>query len=332
MQYEDNAPEMTRRAFAALNAGDLESAQTLALRLRDLAYSSHFELQALIHLDKGEIQQAIDVLREGVENAPDIWLLWQLLGNCLSDNNEFEESMDCYNRALELDLDEEDRASVIYNQATVLSRLGREEEALALLDPLAEQDLADYPFLQLNVEVLRLDIWSTSDRCDDVALQASRIEGVLRSVEREPEDDFRALSHVWSRGAFTLIRCGFTQRAQAWAKESLEIYVANSQALDILRLSNPDAPLAKRHFHVLLEGIEDSYEGIEESQGFFISYLVVARDANEAQSLALAMETPRHQTKPKVSECKFIDKCDKTPIGVYEVGPYSCFPPDSEDE
>ena len=130
---------------------------------------------------------------------------------------------------------------------------------------------------------------------------------------------------LWSRGAGTLLECGFVSRAQAWAEQSLSIFKGDTRALWVLRFSQTNPSLANRYFQVLLEGTEGD-------DGFYISYSVIARNANEAARLCLEMESPRHSEPLAVKECNALGKCDKTPIGVFEVGGYCFFPLDAPDD
>ena len=200
------APDIAARAMAALHTGELEEAQTLASQLEKLRYSAYFEIQALIYLERRQRPLAIKVLREGVERAPSVWLLWQLLGNCLSDDSQFEEALRCYGRARALEIDADARASLMLNQATVLGRTERVGEALALLDSVSFDEVEDVQ-LEANLELLRLHLWASSHRCDDVGVRAAHVGEVLSAIEDARLDDRRAVSALWSR-------CGRAARAR----------------------------------------------------------------------------------------------------------------------
>lgn len=186
----NNAEELTERAFDAFNEGDLEGAEALAAQLLALSYSSYFEIQALIHLERDEPESALEVLREGVEKAPFVWRLWQLLGNTLSDNDDFKGAMRCYQEALQLDLDVGDNASVQFNRATLLSRMDYSTEALDVLREL-DITISEAPLgLQWRVEVLRLGIFADLGRCEEVLAHSE----VLQSWFLEADEDSRPLS------------------------------------------------------------------------------------------------------------------------------------------
>jgi hypothetical protein len=66
--------------------------------------------------------------------------------------------------------------------------------------------------------------------------------------------------------------------------------------------------------------------------GFLTSLLVVARDAKEAQNLALEMEGERWSQPLLINECEVLGDCQEQEVGVFDVGPYNLFSCDAEDE
>ena len=324
---ELNALEIADRAFEALNEGYLETAQELALQLEKLHFSAYFEIQALIYLQQDQPEAAVEILREGVDKAAAAWPLWQLLGNCLSDNGEFQEALDCYTRGLEIDIDEDARASLQFNQATALSRAGKHEEALILVDGISEEVLQNHISLWWRVEALRLRILSSLGECDQVLERAERLEA---EIQDEESDDFQSLSVFWEQSGVALKECGSIERAHHYALKALEEDRTNKEALRLLRDTSPNLPEASRYFQVLLKG--DFVDEDDEEMGFITSFSVVARVAEEAEQLALQMEAPRWEIPPHVLECEFEGECELQSIGVFDVGPYNCYPLHAEDE
>lgn len=330
MNNPEDAEELTTQAFEALNLGDLDKAQELASRLRDLQFSSYFEIQALIHLDRDEPESAIEVLREGVEKAPTVWLLWQLLGNTLSDAKDFDAAMNCYDTALRFDLDEEDAASLKCNRAILLGRMGHSDEALYVLNELCDILFRLPQSLQWRIEALRLRALADLGRCEEVLAFANALEEKLQAAE---DADAKSKAFTWVQGGFALLSCEQNTMAHEWALQALEIDRLSSEALRLLRFSNPATPLGTRCFQVMLEGdwVQSADED-HEGSGFFTSLSVVARVAEEAETLALQMEAPRWETSLRVEECEEFSPCDETPVGVYEVNPYNIFPRVAQDE
>ncbi len=322
-----DAPEITERAFEALNSGELEMAQELALQLEQLHFSSYFEIQALIYLDQDNREAAIAILREGVSRAAGAWPLWELLGNCLSDESNFEEALDCYAQGLALDIDEDVTASLQFNRATVLGRMKNHEEAWQIVDEISGDLLQDYPALRWRVEGFRLRTLANLNQCEQVLERANFMKN---EISNENCDEHESFAVFWEQGGRALLQCGEIERAHQWALESLQEKRTYSDALELLRDTTPDLPEAARYFQVLLKGEFTDEDG--EEMGFFTSFSVVARIAEEAEQLALQMESPRWDTPIHVVECQFVDECELQSIGVFDVGPYNCYPLNAEDE
>ncbi|HEX9996872.1 MAG TPA: hypothetical protein VGB45_07005 [Abditibacterium sp.] len=328
-EIPDEAEELTDRAFEVLNAGDLEGAEILASRLRDLSYSSYFEIQALVHLDREEPELALEVLKQGVEEAPFVWRLWQLLGNTLSDAGDFEDAMRCYESALQFDLDAEDTASLQFNRATLLSRIGHNDEALALLNESGDLIMSAPLGLQWRAEALRLSILADLGQRTEVIERADALESLLSQAT---EDSVESLAVVLIQGGFALLTCGENLRAHKWAQRALYWERTNGDALQLLRQSDVTAPIAARYFQVVLEG-DWNDEAESEELSFIKTFMVVARGVEEAEILALEMESSHWETTlVRVMESEDCGECDETSAGVYEASPYHLYPRSQRDE
>jgi hypothetical protein len=69
MAQPDQAEELMRRGFEALDADETEAVIEIALQLNERRHSSAFEIQALAHAADGELEAAVETLKEGVEPA-----------------------------------------------------------------------------------------------------------------------------------------------------------------------------------------------------------------------------------------------------------------------
>ena len=76
----------------ALHEQRYDDALRLADRLEDRRYSGAFEVRALVLDRQGDTEAAVVCLEQGVDHAPQAWLLWQLLGNYRSDLQRHDEA------------------------------------------------------------------------------------------------------------------------------------------------------------------------------------------------------------------------------------------------
>jgi tetratricopeptide (TPR) repeat protein len=118
------------RGFDLLDRNNPQEALKIGLQLERERYSGGFELQALALAALRRHREAIAVLERGVETVPDIWLLWQLLGNYRSDAGDYDGAIAAYEQ---IDPEDCDVASLAYNHANALARAERWADAEARL-------------------------------------------------------------------------------------------------------------------------------------------------------------------------------------------------------
>jgi tetratricopeptide (TPR) repeat protein len=171
---QSEAEALMDRGWELLRRNKPREALKVGRRLQAMRYSGGFEMQALALSDLRRQREAIAVLEEGVETVPDIWLLWQLLGNFRSDEGDYEGAFAAYDKALACDCDP---TEVQYNYANALIRAGRWTEALERLESLSDADLeeADPPLAGYIVD---------------------RHEDALRALGREEEADALVERHA----------------------------------------------------------------------------------------------------------------------------------------
>ncbi|RYG67265.1 tetratricopeptide repeat protein [bacterium] len=338
---EDKASLWTEQAYDALDAGELKTAEKLAAKLQEIGFSSWFEIQALVDLRRDDPEAAIAVLREGLEKAPSVWSLWQLLGNTLSNQNEFEEALRCYESALRLDIAIGARASIEFNRATLLGRQRNYAGALRFARELeALEGIPEGLLWQTQAMIMRS--LSHLGRGEELLESAAALHYALDSVDVENEDSYDdyCLVAAWSQGSLALLDSAKYLEAREWAMRALMLKHTNDDALHALRFSDPDAPLSNQWFQVILEGEwekpeiidEDGVEVIAEGEhGFFATHVVIARSKEEAESLALEFESPRWQAPLIVKESSLQGECNPTPIGIRRTFGYGIFPRDEAE-
>jgi len=124
---QGKADRLMDDAFQALDQGEPEAAFKIAKILRRMKYFGAFEVEALACSNLGQTKQAIDALQEGTEKCPDVWQLWQLLGNYLSNEERFSEAFDAYDKGLAID--ESFSPSLNLNYSIGLLRSGKPTKA-----------------------------------------------------------------------------------------------------------------------------------------------------------------------------------------------------------
>ncbi len=323
-QAAQHAQQLTEEAFTALEEGRGARVAEICAELRVMHYSSCFEIEALLALDQGLPARALEVLDEGLQVVPELWQLWQLRGNILSDGGQWDEALESYERALPLD--GADTNSLRLNRATALWRMEQLDEALEEISQTDGTVQDATVSLCGRLQAVRVALWAEQGQCDEAAERAAELWDEQQELEVD-EEEAAPLSVAFSQIGWALLRCGQPQRARDWAKAALEVDRTNGQALLLARESTPDLPLGEATFRVVLAG---QTEGDEENEdgptGFYTTLLAVAPDEAIAQQLAIEFEAPRWESKVEVEESGRIGACDSQPSCIYEVQGYVLFP------
>ncbi len=315
------AERLMRDGYDALNRNEHARALKIGRRLRRLHHSSGFEIIALAWLAQDKPAKAITVLEEGVQKAPLVWLLWQLLANCYSDEERFGEAHVCYERALTcpgVDCD-----SVHLNVSIALTREGRFDEALPAVDGIkgeALQPAATAQKLLLlnklgrNAEALAVGTlvqegtWRETD--------ASSLAGCLAQLGvahwKGRRDRDAASRHAWRA-----IEIEKRQETAAWLVR--EIMDKRSKTAQYLRV------IVCGRWHEPIEGEDDP-------PGFFVNYDVVADDEREALEFIRPFEPVPVRESLTVDDVSILEDAPDQRKGVYRVlTGYLFFPWESEE-
>lgn len=323
--HKEDAKALMDKAFALLHAGEPKKALEIGRRLEEMCFSGAFEIQALACRDMDEHDEAIRVLQLGTEKVPDVWILWQLLGNCLSDAERYDEALAAYEAGLALP--DSDGVSLRFNRATALWRCKRFDEANAIITQL----LSDPAFAELESE-LRLHI------------HAARI-GVLSNLGRHQEAiaHFNDLPDIaeWSnllvgmawleaKYAIALWRAGRSKDAEDVLTRVIRRDKSNSDAQWLKReMWQGDAAVGANAYDLLIHGPwrADAFSGVGPAAGFYTSYRVVADDLGEALAFVREFEPPAIRDELQIDEVQAQEPCAE-PKGVYWTSGYSFYEDD----
>lgn len=119
---ETSAQLMYDEAMELLSVGEAKKALKIGQKLEKVRYSGGFEVQALAYNALDMKKEAIKVLNEGTDIVPDLWLLWQLLGNYYSDEGKFKDSFASYEEGLKIS--NHCKISLNYNYALAFEKSG----------------------------------------------------------------------------------------------------------------------------------------------------------------------------------------------------------------
>jgi Tfp pilus assembly protein PilF len=135
------ADKLVKRGLSFVRDGKTTEALAVARELHSIRYSGAFEVEAQALDREGSKDEAIAVLRKGLEVAPQAWLNGNLLGNYLSDQGRYDEAFAAYEAAAQAPT-----ANCILieaNYAMALRRAGRDDEARARIAEVLKQPLSN---------------------------------------------------------------------------------------------------------------------------------------------------------------------------------------------
>ena len=156
---------LIRQADDALQAGNDKAALTAGQNLVDLRHAYGFEVLARAYLLRDEKTRAIAALQDGVSKAPNVWQLWELLGDSWTDVGDQRRAREAYERVLALP----NADSVA--RAHALTELERFDEAIAIArEALKGSDAQADERARLQYSIAYA-LWSKGD--SDAALQAA---------------------------------------------------------------------------------------------------------------------------------------------------------------
>jgi tetratricopeptide (TPR) repeat protein len=115
---------LIRHAGDALEAGNDKAALEAGQSLVDMRHAYGFEVLARAYLLRDEKTRAIATLQDGVSKAPNVWQLWELLGDSWTDVGDERRARESYERVLAFP----DADSVA--RAHALTELERFDEAI----------------------------------------------------------------------------------------------------------------------------------------------------------------------------------------------------------
>jgi len=265
--------------YRHLEAGEWASALAVGEQLRAQAFSGGYELLARAHQALGDEDRALELLREGLQRTPEVWVLWLLKGELHSARGEVDDARSGFQRALACP--QVDVSAVHLAQALLLHNTGQYLEALALAEA-----IETLPW-RAQAWPLRIALLIALQRYD----QAIDLEEAAMT-DLEALDDPTPLAHLhaqigqaWWQGHRD------KARARLSALASLQQNPYNEDALWLLRQARQERAKAARRLKVVVTGRWPKKEG-RPREGFFRIYQVVVDGPGEALRFIEELEPP----------------------------------------
>lgn len=322
---EKIARELMQKGYEYLNEGDPGHAKKLGKKLLKMKYSGGYELLARAYEMEDRPQDAIAVLEEGTRAVPQIWLLWQQLGNLQSDQGDFQAANESYTKAL--DCPGVDSSQIYFNKAIALHRCNMPQDAMTALDEVDSDEL-HWPGLALRVALL--NGLEQHHKAADLAKHLA--ERLLGSEELFTQYTIELAGIITELGIAVGRGNNDIDGARHCFIQALR-YVKNfSYALAMLRQVYHMESANAQHFRLLIRGTW--FEPIEQhgpvNPGFYSTFDIVADNPEEAMAFASELEPDEVRDSLIVEEVSVLGPCPEDLKGVYNRTGYAFFVPDDK--
>lgn len=316
---ESVARELMDKGYGYLRSNDIGRAKKVAKKLLNMHFSGGYEILAQAYEYEGNREKALQTLKEGVRNVPQVWVLWLQLGNLQSDLGVHDEAVKSYERALKCPNAQSD--NVYFNQAINLHRHGKHEEALSKLEALTDEDFT------LPKAGLTCTIFNALGRHDEViGLAGQWLAKIGDSVEANKLAFEQATLHVEMAQAF-LKGKNDSQSAMSHIHNALWFDKTHAVALRMVREINHKESPEARHYWIIAQGLwTTEIEGSADLPAFYSTYEVVADSPDEALEYIKQLEPDDVQDSMTVEEWKELESCPDFLKGVYSRTGYCFFP------
>ena len=315
--------DLMKAGFEAVNDFDTKVAIKIGKKLKKLRHTSAFEILALAYLNEENSEKAIKILKEGVDVAPKLWILWQLLGNTYSDINKYDEAQKCYQKALECEGN--DGNSILYNSALAYARTKDKTHHEEQIDRISVQELHENK--QFNL------LFLVASEKVSLLIKKGALEESRKFSEKyinigidkyEYRTEYSELLAIYAE---LMWRLQETNIAINYLDEAIELDKSNNTAMWLVReIDNLTSETAK-YFNILIMGVWlEPFEGESTKPGFFTSYKVVAEDTEHTLHFIKRFEQPEIHKTIKIEESEILNEKPNAPLGVYETTGYSFFP------
>lgn len=262
-----------QRAKDELAQGQFKQARDLGHQLLKARFSGAYEILAKSFHLEGQLELALKVLESGVQDAPEVWLLWLQLGNYRSEARDLNGAVEAYAKARALPA--ADKPQIDFNEAFLRLSFNNKDRGLELLEGVIKT--TEDKKLKLVALKHRLTTLIELDRVTEALMELG--EAYLHDADN---------AELLTTLAFKLMEHGDRLNALNLAKQALGLRRAGTVAR-VVRLLQGEVSEKAGHFVVTLAGkLEDE----DQTHNFRKVSKVYADSEDEAVELARNFEPP----------------------------------------
>jgi tetratricopeptide (TPR) repeat protein len=280
------AEKLYDQAKELINRGMFERAMDIARKLRKVDYDGAYEIEALAHHGLGNMEDAVRVLREGLDRGADVWPIWMLLGTCLSELGRYDEALDAYNEAD--DFEEVDSDLVNLNRAVVALR---QQDFPRVLELVGDPAKSSHPFGAAGLRATALGLLGRHHEAEHLAIRT--LDAWLKSDQLTGQRDVGELASIVAGRRFERGEDRTALRSFAidwWRRSHHERLLVFIRAL-VPVPSSAEARYFRISFYARFPFADEELEGIHRVK-YWMSADMVADNSDEALSLLFEISPP----------------------------------------
>jgi tetratricopeptide (TPR) repeat protein len=304
-------PEQLREVgLKCLDEEEWDRAFEVAGMLEELGDLSAFRIAALAHQGLDQPEAALKVLERGARKGATGWEHHHLLGCLYTELERYPEAEEAFTLALRDPKVQE--IPVTLSQAGLARRSKRYEEAISLLDQIADPDWA------LHAATIKVGVLRAQEKYTEAISLGER---ALATTQLEPEAGHATLAAevVYARGA----RGDPLQPVVTFALNALQRYDWNCpELLEALRQVEDRYSKKARFFRILVVArVPPSSPRYARKKGWMASWDVVADNPEEALHEVRRHEDVDVRGRLAIDQCEEVEARPDLPKGVYFRGP-----------
>lgn len=311
-------------ALELLEDCEPKKALKIGKELEKMRYSGGFEIQALAYADLDKKKKAIKILEKGVEIAPNVWPLWQLLGSFHSDEKEFDRAITAYEKGLQVD--QSDKISLNYNYAIALERDAKYEKAQSRMSAIFSNER--YPDdiekeQYIGIQSLRMSLLNNLKQFQEALKLFAELKSMISQHEISNPSE---ISYIFTEAAQAYWKLGNQKHAETYLKKAITCDKHNKSMQWLCREINDGKNYSNsKYYRLIIQGKwTQPFEGESKIPEFYTDYDVVADNEEEALEFIKYFEPPEIHSSLKIDEVEILGS-SKQPKGIYSTSGYGFY-------
>ncbi|MCI4671624.1 MAG: hypothetical protein MRZ79_26015 [Bacteroidia bacterium] len=312
---EGEISQMIQAAWEHMDLGEYDEAEEIATKLLHSEEEAGYPLMAGILTLKEEPEEAVNLLKEGIDKNPNSWRLKLELGNLYGQLQNIPVAMAIFDEASQLPGAEVHWIEL--NRGIAYFKGGMVDDALNTLQVIDHPEAINEAFsLQLEI----LDILGQHQ----LILAMAKEELALLSAPKDPEEN-QTLSNIYSRvaTAYWYEEEDNADAIQYHLKRAIELDRTNQQSLWLIREMDQEYSEEAHIYELIVEGrlvlLDDEEQ--EVVYPFHSEYVVLANSPQDALEMIKEFEIEYvDKTSLEILEATSESNDEEEPLGIYYVG------------